>query len=177
VDANELVNLIKLAQKKNAGYLQLLSFHPYALVPSHDRIGEISKRARYVISLTIALWKREVLLKTLAPGESAWEIETKGGRHRAAALAEPFFSLSIESRAIAPIKDVHLVIRGKITREAIALLKKEHWDHSLGNRQTVSLFCHIYVRLAHLYWDLYYAFRWSIAKARYYLNSASSIHI
>lgn len=174
VDSNELLDLIRLARKRNAVYLQLLSFHPYALVPRTEKIGEISKRARYLVSLTISLWKRETFLKILAPGESAWDIEKKGGRARAAALTEPFFSLSIDRRSCAPIRDLHLITKGRITREALAFLKREHLEMVPGVRRPVTFHYHIYIQLVRFCWNVHYSLRWSILKALHRLNPISS---
>ncbi|NJL61628.1 MAG: hypothetical protein HC903_07100 [Methylacidiphilales bacterium] len=79
VDTAQLVRLIELAQEKDAGYLKLIPCHPFALVSEKEEIGEIPKNSRYLVSMTVALWKKSTLLKVLEAGESAWDIEKRVG--------------------------------------------------------------------------------------------------
>ena len=73
VDRARIQHLVISAKNRDAGYVRFIPLWPYAVLKdSTEEIGEISRGHKYRISMTVALWKKEVLMKLLCPGESAW---------------------------------------------------------------------------------------------------------
>jgi hypothetical protein len=166
VDTDRLVKLIQLAQAKDAGYLKLIPCNPPAFVNKVEEIGEIPKGSRYRISMTVALWKKETLLKILKAGETAWDIEKKGGIERANAISDRFFALSIETFAKPPLLDIHLISKGQIMWRGLKMLKDEKLLNYLENRPKASLWKNIYLECYDLIWSFYFRMIWFYKKLR-----------
>ncbi|MEO1432505.1 MAG: hypothetical protein AAFV71_26225 [Cyanobacteria bacterium J06633_8] len=164
VDTTQLVNLIELAQNKNAGYLNLLSCSPFALVNQKEQIGEIPKGFPYRVSMTVALWKKSTLLKILKAGETAWDIEKKGGVERCNQIDDKFYALSITFKSRPPIVDTHLISKGQLMWKGVRLLKQEKIIHYVEKRSINSFWRYLYLEFHQFAWDTYDYIRWQIKK-------------
>jgi hypothetical protein len=159
VDTERLLQLIQTAQARDAGYFRLLASNPPTLETVTDEIGELPKGSNYRVSMTVALWKKSTLLKVLKAGENAWDIEKRGGVARSNELDDKFYAMPMSARKQPPLKDVHLIAKGKIIRGAIPILAKEGTLHCLKQRSTVSFSRNLYIALYPIVWDLYYLIR------------------
>ena len=168
VDTARIVELIEIAQAKDAGYFKLIPCNPPAFVEKSEDIGELPKGIRYRISMTVALWKKETLLKILQPGESSWDIEKRGGINRANQIDDKFYALPIEVFSSPPLQDVHLISKRKYIWRAINLLKRENISNCLEKRSKASLWKNLYFELYHLVWSRYYYMLWILKKLQKY---------
>jgi hypothetical protein len=164
VDTDRLVQLIQLAQAKDAGYFKLIPCNPPALVHETEEIGEIPKGSHYRISMTVALWKKETLLKILKAGETAWDIEKRGGIERANEIDDRFYALPIETFSNPPLVDIHLISKGQIMWRGLKMLKDEHILNYLETRPKASFWKNIYFNCYDLIGDLYYRAVWFYKK-------------
>ena len=160
VDTTSLIEIIDLAISKNAAYLKLIPCYPPALVDKENKIGVITKGSRYLVSMTVALWRTEVLLELLKPGETAWDIEKHGGIARAKQSNYDFYALSIDSYSNPPIQDIHLISKGKLMARGIHLLRREGLLDSLSSRKTSSIKHNLYFELYDVFWNLIYQTIW-----------------
>lgn len=170
VDTAELVRLIKLAQAKDAGYLRLIPCNPLAFVDEEEEIGELPKGTRYRVSMTIALWRKSTLLKVLQAGESAWDIEKRGGVQRSNQIDDKFYALAIWKRKQAPLKDIHLIAKGRLMLRGESFLSQEELLHHLKNRSKTSILRHFYIELYPIFWNMYYYIVWFFKRAKVFLN-------
>jgi hypothetical protein len=157
VNTAQLVRLIEQAQTKDAGYFRLLASNPPTLEEATDAIGELPKGSRYRVSMTVALWKKSTLLKVLKAGENAWDIEKRGGVERSNEIDDKFYALPMRARKNAPLKDLHLIAKGKIIRSAIPALREEGTLHHLEQRSVVSFRKNLYIQFYPFVWNCYYA--------------------
>lgn len=164
VDTARLAKLILLAQEKDAGCLKLIPCNPLSLTDEKDAIGEIPKNSQYLVSMTIALWKKSTLLKVLQPGESAWDIEKRGGVQRSRELEDKFYALPIHILKNPPLLDIHLITKGKLRWQASKFLEQENLLTYLENRSKVSLRNYIYDKVFYLIWDSYFYLKWQLKK-------------
>jgi hypothetical protein len=154
VDTSRISHLTDVAQSRGAAYLRLIAVPPFA--PSEHRatgIGELPKGTPYRVSITVALWNRRALRSLLSPGESAWQLE-HCGTLRADRLDAPFLACSRASARTPPIQDTHLIIKGKLLRDARSFLLKEALIHHLAHRKLQSLSSHLYTKAVIAYWNL-----------------------
>ena len=79
VDTTRILEYLGLMEAAGLNYLRLLS-KPVPDLPFglDERLGILADEAPYRTSAQIALWRREVLLDLLVPGESVWDFELKG---------------------------------------------------------------------------------------------------
>jgi hypothetical protein len=164
INTDRLVNLIELAQSRNAGYLKLVTCNPPALVSKEEEIGEITKGSRYCVSMTVALWRKTTLLKILKPGETAWDIEKRGGVQRSKEIEDRFYALPIDSISNPPIQDIHLISKGHLVWRGINALKRENLLHCLEKRPPLSFIQNSYFELYSIVWNVYYYLLWQIKK-------------
>jgi hypothetical protein len=164
VDTARLTQAIAVAQQRQAAYLKLIRLYPLALVPAQALIGEIPKGNRYRVSLTVALWQKAALLKLLRPGESAWDIERRGSV-RSNDLAGGFYGLPLAARWAPPLRDQHLVKKGRLMRAALPFLRREGLREQLRHRPVQSWWAYLYDRLYYWAYDLYYRLRWAAVRA------------
>ena len=160
VDTARLVNWIQMAQSQHAAYLRPIAIHPLAFTRDKTQeIGEIPKGARYRISMNIAVWNKPVFLRLLLPGETAWDIERKGSR-RSDALDEEFFCPTIHTRNNPPVSFTHLVVKGRLRREACGFLKKEGLYSYLSQRPVEPLRSCWYSKIYFFVADTYSLLKW-----------------
>ncbi len=160
VNTARLGNLIRLAQNQKAGYLKLIASHPFAMVKDKSQeIGEIPRGQRYRVCITVALWKKDILLRLLHPGETAWDIERRGSQ-RSSQLDEKFLSLSASIMNNPPLSNVHLVTQGRVLRDACKFLKHEELQEYLRDRRIQTLWSYWGLKLYLYAKDLYVRLRW-----------------
>ena len=134
VRTERISKLVRQAQEWGAAYLKLVANHPFAFpADKSSEVGEIPRGSRYRICMTIALWKKPVLVELLRCGETAWELERRGSE-RSNRLEEKFLALSIAQRFDPPLPDVHLIIKGRLSRDAPRFIAREHLQGCIGKR-------------------------------------------
>jgi len=141
VDTEGFAAVVGLAERVGAGYVKVIDSHPFALRPivPGAPIGEIPPGSRYRVCITVALWRREVLRAILCPGESPWDIERRGSG-RSNGFKEPFLALTLGARARPPVRDCHVLVKGRLARDAIPFLRRDRLLHYLSGRRPES-FC------------------------------------
>jgi hypothetical protein len=155
VRTDQIQSIARFAQDQNAVFVKLIASHPYAVEASQlTGFGEIQKGAKYRVCITIALWRKDALQIILIPGETAWQLERKGSQ-RSVYLAESFYSLVWNSRQNPPIRDVHLVVKGRLVRDALAFIEKQGLRRFLDGRQVQSWGSYLYTKGYILAWDTY----------------------
>lgn len=79
VDLREVDSLLEALVNENGAYLRLMpSSPPDRDDPSHENLGVIDPGSKYRVSLQAAIWNKDIFLQLLEPGESAWQMETRG---------------------------------------------------------------------------------------------------
>lgn len=131
VDTEKIERLITYMDKKKAGYLRLVpSPVPDLPCTDNEEVGEISKGSDYRLSLQAAIWDKNILIKLLLNGETAWELELKGTK-RTNELDVPF--LSVQNNP-----PIHYfctaVVKGKWVKEAVDFCRKEGIEVNLKIR-------------------------------------------
>lgn len=146
VSTERLAALIRGAQEQDAAYLKLLATHPFAIpdVPSRD-FGELPRGTAYRVCITLALWNKFELLHLLRRGETAWELE-RNGTKRSNVCRRRFFALYRRSRHDPPISDEHMIIKGRLIRDARAFIEREGLMSEVQHRQLQSFASHWYVK-------------------------------
>lgn len=128
VPSNRVEEIIARATELEPGFVLLYSapWHTVSLIepgPAQD-LAWISTDSHYRGSLSIGLWRKDVLLSMTRNGETAWEFE-RASRGRSLETGTEFLSLSKRFRSD-PLLDVsHGLLRGVWTREAQTLLCHE----------------------------------------------------
>ncbi len=88
---NEITNCLLLLKELKGGYLRLRPFpKPDRHIPAYPAIGMIEENAPYRLALQAALWKKDVFLRLVQPGETAWDMEVKG-TERSRSIPEAFY--------------------------------------------------------------------------------------
>jgi hypothetical protein len=88
--------------------------------PLNERFGVVPRDSDGRTRLQVTLWKKEALLATLRPGESAWDMEARGSERTRDLLA-----LSYLQRGDRPIPYLmSAIVRGLWTPEALALCQQ-----------------------------------------------------
>lgn len=155
IKTERLTNLIDLAQKHQAGYFKLSASTPWAFTKDKKQeMGPLPKGIKYRATIGLALWNKDVLIRLLRSGESAWEIE-RNGSLRSNSFVEPFYCLSTNVISNPPISNVHILIKGQLIRDSLPFLRKEGLGDCIPNRQIQSLRSYLYVKMYLLRLDLY----------------------
>ena len=146
VNTDRISRLLNRAITEKAAFLKLISSHPFAFTNGYDEMGEITPGNKYRVCMTVALWNKQYLQELLLPGESAWEIE-RNGSVRSSNLPTKFLSISYKTRNNPPITDTHLIIKGRLLRDAKPFLTRENMLKQLKGRVQQTLRSYLYVRL------------------------------
>ena len=155
INTSRLSNLIADAQNHQAGYLKLSANTPWAFTKNKaQEMGPVPKGIKYRATIGLSLWKKDVLVRLLRPGESAWEIE-RNGSLRSNTFNEPFYCLSPNVKSNPPILFVNAVIKGLWNREALSFLEKEGLGDCIPNRQIQSFWSCLYAKMYLLRLDFY----------------------
>jgi hypothetical protein len=117
-------------RRLEGGCLRLKPFpKPDLPLARFSAIGEIRPGAPYRCSLQAAIWRREIFLELLKPGETAWEMEIFGSR-RSDSLDMGFYS------TWHPVLDyVAGVTLGEWTPRGIAVCREQGIVPDLSNRR------------------------------------------
>lgn len=125
VSSEQLSAVMEKANRHQAGCLKLISASPLVNdLLEGEEFGEIPKDAKYRACITVCLWRKEVLERLLIRGETAWEIE-RNGSFRSAMFPERFLVYGRKFRSEAPIQEKHILMKGKILRDAKSFLMQE----------------------------------------------------
>lgn len=154
VHTADFVNLLEFAQKNPVGYVKLNASFPYA---HQDDVGagfgRLSKAIDYLACLSICLWKKDLLMRLLKHGETAWEFE-KNASARARAVEEDFYALAYSQKKIPLFVDHHILIKSRIRRSQLDYLAKRGYLAGLAKRgmQTPSSFLYenTYILFQHI---------------------------
>ncbi len=167
VNTDNVRRLITVAQDKNVALVQFLvkRFDPIPFLgcrPVSPEIKEIPTGVPYRVSLNLGFWRKDVLLKLLHSGETAWEIERRGTL-RSFESEYRFGCISGEQIDEPPFQFVHGVYRKQWTWEAIRFLQREglradidflsvqsYWSH---------LWLHLYIFLRYIGFRFVYRFQ------------------
>lgn len=81
VNSQDIELCFQALQKLGGGYLRLRPFpKPDSPIQGYPLIGEIKPGAPYRTALQAAIWRKDILLRLLKDGETAWDMELKGSR-------------------------------------------------------------------------------------------------
>lgn len=150
-----LSNLIAVAQNHQLGYLKLSANTPWAFTKDKTQeMGPIPKGVKYRATIGLSLWNKDVLIRLLRPGESAWEIE-RNGSLRSNSFVEQFYCLSPSVRSNPPISYVHTVMKGRWIRDSLSFLRNEGLGACIPNRPIQSCRSYLYSNMYLLRLDIY----------------------
>ena len=146
INTERLINLINQAKQDNVGYLKLASNTPWAFTnDENEEMGPLPQGVKYRATMGLALWRKDVLIKLLRKGESAWQIECNGSS-RSDSFEEPFYALTPSVRPNRPISVVNSVIKGRWSRDGLRFLNNEGLSDCIPNRQEQPLWSHVYAK-------------------------------
>lgn len=157
IDTARVLSILEEAVSAGAGYLKLTADTPLAFdAPPGARVGEIPRGVRYRSAIGTALYRKDVLLKLLVPGSSAWDLDTSD---RSNALAEPFMALTSREARTPLLPIVNAVIKGRWYLPAVSFLRREGFGWVLPGRDRQSLSAYLYIQAYLLRLALYRALR------------------
>jgi hypothetical protein len=159
VDTANIRRLIDIARCKDADYFKLLAEPPLPLIAKSQELGEIPTRAKYRVSMTVALWKKSALMSMLRQGESAWDLEYQGAE-RSLALKGMFLGLGPKYFRAPLIPHIHIIIKGRVMRSALTFLTKEGLASVLLPRGLESVLSTLYVATYHVALRNIYRMKW-----------------
>ncbi len=122
VDTDKVRSALEFVRKEQAAYLRLRPCPgPDLPYKKETEIGAISREAPYRNCTQTAIWKKDILLSLLRPGESGWDFELRGGIERSRLLAEPFLAYK------RPVIDYvcTAILRGEYMYDAVRFCRKE----------------------------------------------------
>lgn len=137
VDSHRISEILSTSLRDSLGFV-LLYAAPWHILKLEDAkpgadLVEISRESKYRGSLSIGLWRKDVLKRMLHPDESAWDFERASGPRSVETRAK-FFALAPRFRK-APILDVaHGLRRGTWTAEGQSFFKEEGLESYLDQR-------------------------------------------
>jgi hypothetical protein len=144
VENDRLNQIIMAVINQRGGYLKLSPQMPLAYKSNaEEEIGVIPKGVKYRAAIGSALYNRDTLLKLLAPGMSAWELDRSRVDQD---IDAKFYSLTPKSSKLPPIKYVHVLEKGKILISSKKFLIKEGFGDLIKRRKTqskISLFYYL----------------------------------
>ena len=169
VHTDEIINLVDVAKRERIGFIKLISGHP--LPNGHNtlkKIGEIPKDSRYRVCITVGLWRKDLLYRILIPGESPWDIERNGDRLKN--MDEKFYSISIDYRKTPPIIDKHIIVKGKVLRDAYDLLNADGVSVFLHERKSQSIKSYLYGKIHGVLKNTYSQLKWFLSRHNIFLK-------
>jgi len=107
-----------------------------APAPDFADAGDLQKGVPYRMSLQAAIWRRDLLLALVRPGETPWQLELAGSM-RTEALDAPFLSVLRGPQPPLPYF-CNAVIRGVWRRDGLALCRREGVSVDLDARRVES---------------------------------------
>tara|TARA_X000000950_G_scaffold209908_1_gene252405 strand:- start:17374 stop:18150 length:777 start_codon:yes stop_codon:yes gene_type:complete len=118
VENERIFSLFSDFFKLDGNFLSLLN-EPKPTKSFNDNFGILEKKALYRSTATATLWKKNVLIKLLKPGESAWAFEKKGSVR--SDVFSDFYSVYKDE-----IIWINAVIKNKWTYPAIREFKRRN---------------------------------------------------
>ncbi|GAB3520298.1 hypothetical protein GCM10027342_14640 [Photobacterium alginatilyticum] len=116
VNHQDFLELYNRFLDSNMDYLRLKN-SPLPDIKVDELVGQISPGSLYRTALFPSVWKKDVLIDILKPGESAWEFELKGSDR--SDIYSEFYSVHNDV-----FKIIHGVIKGKWHPKALSDLRK-----------------------------------------------------
>lgn len=150
IDTIKLNSLIEKAKRENSSCLQLLykPLNQNNLIYKNNKISEdfaeLPKGTPYRTALNLGFWKKNVLLKLLKSGESAWQFEFNGTL-RSFDLDYRFLAVTENHKNLFTF--VHGIIKRKWTWEAKKYFAQKRKLEYIGNRYVQPYLSHIYQKL------------------------------
>lgn len=155
INTARLLNLIAIAQSHHVGYLKLAAVTPWAFTDDKTQeMGPVPKGIKYRATIGLALWNKNVLIRLLRSGESAWEFE-RNASTRSNSFVESFYCLSANVSSNPPIQYVNAVRKGRWILGTLSFLTKEGFGDCILNRPKQSFWSYLYERMYVLRLDLY----------------------
>ena len=93
----------------------------------YEMLGEISKNAKYSLSLQAAIWRKDIFNEILVDGENGWDMEIKGSI-RCQSISKTFISLKTKDNRFTDIPLSYIataIVKGKWKKRAIDFLQQE----------------------------------------------------
>lgn len=146
----KVCQILEWGRSRNVGHIRLAT-SPYSLVslstslsPKEiNEIGLIPKGVKYRAGLTVGFWNKNLLLKLLKPGETAWEFESRG-TNRSCMLGAEFYSVR-EYYGKPPLISIVNSIRKSVwTGGGQRLLEQENLNSYTMKRKTEGALSYIY---------------------------------
>uniref|UniRef100_A0A7C3MPT4 Glycosyltransferase family 2 protein n=1 Tax=Dictyoglomus thermophilum TaxID=14 RepID=A0A7C3MPT4_DICTH len=131
VNSKSVLEIMSWAIDYNVNYLRLYP-SPKPDIYFNNLVGVIKKGSIYRASTIFSLWKKEVLLDLLRPGENAWEFEIYGSER-----SDKYDSFYCTWDRY--FKFVNGVVKGKWDRRAINKLLELGVEIDLSRRKVMSL--------------------------------------
>ncbi len=132
VNTEEVKKTINWAIENDVNYLRLIpSQKPDK--PFNNLVGMVSPGTIYRTSTQLPVWKKEVLLKLLRNGESAWEFEYDGSKR--SDEFDKFFSTWTDT-----IKIINGVVKGKWVPSALKKIMQLGIDVDISVRKKMNFF-------------------------------------
>jgi len=130
VDSRELVHWSRWVRQRGGNCLRL-NGSPPSDRRLDSQVGVVSPGTLYRASTVLSLWKRDLLLDLLVPGESAWEFEIAGSV-RSDAHAGFYATRTLR------LDVVNAVIRGKWDPTALSRVRALGVEPDLSRRQVMT---------------------------------------
>ena len=128
VDSEMMDKGVNALDSLNGNYLRLFPKPPPDIViPQYDFIGKISKGAPYRLSLQASLWRLDILMALLRPGDTPWDMELFGSER--SNRYDGFYSTYQPF-----IRYINGVERGAWTSEAVELMNDEGIEIDFSSR-------------------------------------------
>ncbi|MGO8733207.1 MAG: hypothetical protein ACLQVM_10480 [Terriglobia bacterium] len=122
VDTEKVSSALDFIRKEAGAYLRLYPCPgPDQCYKDEPEIGAISRDAPYRNCLQAAIWRKDVMFRTLRPGETGWDFELRGGVGRSRLVTEAF--LSYRKPVITYICTA--ILRGRYTYDAVRFCRRE----------------------------------------------------
>jgi len=131
VNNNRVVDLFQWALENDVNYLRMALRRHRADKIYNDKVGIINKGSIYRASTVMALWKKNVLLNLLEPGESAWQFEIEGTVR--ADRYDKFYATWSNY-----FYTINTVFRGKWVPSALRKVKRRGIDPDLQQREVMN---------------------------------------
>ena len=143
IDNQRVNRIIDLAvSTPNLGYLKLSNDLPLSYeVEKLKLIGKLPKGIRYRSAIGMALYRKDVLVKLLVPGETAWQADKSSLSDN---FDEDFYALSSSFFHNPLLPYENTVIKGKWNRSAIDFLKKHKFNEMIVKRDMQSYYSYFY---------------------------------
>jgi hypothetical protein len=136
VDTARVTSYVALMEEHGLNYIRLIAKPaPDYDCPYDSRLGVLAEEAVYRTSIQASIWRRQVFLGLIRPGESPWEFE-RNGTARSRRYGETFLSAKRYGRDEHSYGMRYLctaINKGKWTRRAKGYAKRERLPVDFSN--------------------------------------------